>query len=220
VQGRSIKTGDVVSIDQHPDVERMLLKMEALVQAGRSLSYQAGLFLDQGDKLNVDLMTPIVKSWCTDMAQDVTYMAVQVHGGMGFVEETGVAQYARDARILPIYEGTNGIQALDLTFRKVLKDKGVVLLQYLNDRRHIWNDNEQLLDAVTCAEKATEVLLSRDPSEVARMATPYLNGLGTVFGGIAMAQRAQKLEGENNIVQAYMDYVLPQARASFFMVAD
>lgn len=220
VQGKSIETGEVVSIDQHPDVERMLLKMEALVQAGRSMSYQAGLFLDQGDKLNVDLMTPIVKSWCTDMAQDVTYMAVQVHGGMGFVEETGVAQYARDARILPIYEGTNGIQALDLTFRKVLKDKGVVLLQYLNDRRHIWNDNEQLLDAVTCAEKATEVLLSRDPSDVARMATPYLDGLGTVFGGIAMAQRAQKLKSENNIVQAYMDYVLPQARASFFMVAD
>ena len=122
-----------VTIDNHPDVQRMIRTMRALTEAGRAMTLDAAYHLDKangGDvaaRQYVDLMTPVVKSWCTDNSIEVTSLGVQVHGGMGFVEETGAAQYLRDARILPIYEGTNGIQALDLTFRKILLDESQTL---------------------------------------------------------------------------------------------
>jgi len=128
-----------VPIIDHADVKRMLMSMKSQIEALRALTYEAALNLDlanQGDETaqaRVDLLTPIVKSCATDMALDVTSTGVQIHGGMGFVEETGAAQYYRDARILPIYEGTNGIQALDLVFRKTLRDQGAATKTYLSE---------------------------------------------------------------------------------------
>ncbi len=135
------------TIIHHPDVRRMLMQMRAISQAGRALAYYASAQTDlahhaataEDRKIHqsrVDLIIPIVKGWCTEMAQEATSVGVQVHGGMGFIEETGAAQYMRDARILTIYEGTTGIQALDLMGRKMLRDKGHAmgeLIQELKD---------------------------------------------------------------------------------------
>jgi len=135
VQGIARGHNERSTIIHHPDVRRMLMQMRAITQAGRALAYYASAQTDlahhaQSQELRaahqsrVDLIIPIVKGWCTEMAQEATYLGVQVHGGMGFIEETGAAQYMRDARILTIYEGTTGIQALDLMGRKMMRDKG------------------------------------------------------------------------------------------------
>ena len=135
VQGIARGHSERSTIIHHPDVRRMLMQMRAITEAGRALAYYASAQTDLAHhavqdeargafQRRVDLIIPIVKSWCTEMAQEATYTGVQVHGGMGFIEETGAAQYMRDARILTIYEGTTGIQALDLMGRKMLRDKG------------------------------------------------------------------------------------------------
>ena len=131
-------------IIHHPDVKRMLLQMRALTEAGRAMSLATMAAEDRAthhpqpefraqNALRVEVMTPLVKGWCTEMAMETTSLGVQVHGGMGFIEETGAAQHMRDARILPIYEGTNGIQALDFIGRKCLRDNGEGIRQLLAD---------------------------------------------------------------------------------------
>jgi alkylation response protein AidB-like acyl-CoA dehydrogenase len=131
-------------IIHHPDVKRMLLQMRALTEAGRAMSLVTMAAEDRAthhpqpevraqNALHVEVMTPLVKGWCTEMAMETTSLGVQVHGGMGFIEETGAAQHMRDARILPIYEGTNGIQALDFIGRKCLRDNGEGIRQLLVD---------------------------------------------------------------------------------------
>ena len=135
VQGIARGHTERSTIIHHPDVRRMLMQIRAITEAGRALAYYASAQTDLAQhtqseqeraayKSRVDLIIPIVKAWCTEMAQEATYVGVQVHGGMGFIEETGAAQHMRDARILTIYEGTTGIQALDLMGRKMLRDKG------------------------------------------------------------------------------------------------
>ncbi|MDH3219066.1 MAG: acyl-CoA dehydrogenase C-terminal domain-containing protein [Gammaproteobacteria bacterium] len=135
VQGIARGHSERSTIIHHPDVRRMLMQMRAITEAGRALAYYASAQTDRAHhspsatqrethQRRVDLIIPIVKGWCTEMAQEATYLGVQIHGGMGFVEETGAAQHMRDARILTIYEGTTGIQALDLMGRKMLRDKG------------------------------------------------------------------------------------------------
>ena len=111
-------------IIEHPDIRRMLMTMRAKIQAGRAICYATAVAADAGDKAREDLLTPIAKAWCTDLGVEVASLGVQIHGGMGFVEEGGAAQFYRDARIAPIYEGTNGIQAIDLYGRKLLADRG------------------------------------------------------------------------------------------------
>ena len=131
-------------IIHHPDVKRMLLQMRALTEAGRAMSLATMAAEDisthhpqsevrSRNALRVEVMTPLIKGWCTEMAMETTSLGVQVHGGMGFIEETGAAQHMRDARILPIYEGTNGIQALDFIGRKCLRDQGQGIRQLLAD---------------------------------------------------------------------------------------
>ncbi len=143
IQG-TLRDGSRVSIFKHPDVRRMLMQMKSCTQAMRALVYVARAESDHAanattgelkaqHQSRTDLLTPIVKGWVTELSQELTYLAVQVHGGMGFIEETGVAQYYRDARILTIYEGTTGIQALDLVGRKTLADGGVALESLLNE---------------------------------------------------------------------------------------
>ena len=144
VQGVARGHTERSTIIHHPDVRRMLMQMRAISEAGRAVAYYASAQTDlahhavsAGDRAayqrRVDLIIPIVKGWCTEMAQEATYLGVQVHGGMGFVEETGAAQYMRDARILTIYEGTTGIQALDLMGRKMLRDKGQAMAELIEE---------------------------------------------------------------------------------------
>lgn len=128
----------------HPDVRRMLMTMKSLTEGARALAYSAMMHWDFNlhaindedgayHQRRVELLTPLVKGWCTEIANEVTSLGVQVHGGMGFVEETGAAQYMRDARIMAIYEGTNGIQAMDLVGRKLLRDQGAAAQELLQD---------------------------------------------------------------------------------------
>ena len=135
VQGKVVGIDGRAPIIHHGDVKRMLLQMRALTEGGRALSMYAVAAEDRShhafsddlrkaDELLVEILTPLVKGWCTEASMEVTSLGVQVHGGMGFVEETGAAQHMRDARILPIYEGTNGIQALDFIGRKCMRDGG------------------------------------------------------------------------------------------------
>lgn len=233
IQGKSFETGERVSINKHADIRRMLMTMQALTEAGRAMCYDAALALDaalagdKGAETKVEILTPVVKGWCTDLAQEVTSLAVQVHGGMGFIEETKVAQYARDARILPIYEGTNGIQAADLVFRKVLRDNGEVMLGYikslkaqlsLDGQDHL----EEYLDALTeLSAVLTHVAADGQMDLASAMSTPYLKACGIILGGVYMARASDLCKGRDEpfYIQKrrsslfYMDNVLPLAKA-------
>jgi len=151
-------------IVHHPDVKRMLLQMRGLTEAGRAMSLATMAAEDRAthhpqsevraqNALRVEVMTPLVKGWCTEMAMETTSLGVQVHGGMGFIEETGAAQHMRDARILPIYEGTNGIQALDFIGRKCLRDHGEGIRQLLADM-------SQTIDINTNQTEPSKLLLA------------------------------------------------------------
>ena len=140
------------TIIHHPDVRRMLMTMRALIESGRALTYSAFMHEDYMHKSDnkerktyhqrrIDLLTPLVKGWCTENSVEITSLGLQIHGGMGFIEETGAAQHMRDARILPIYEGTNGIQALDLVGRKLSRDKGKAAIELLEDLSLIVRDS-------------------------------------------------------------------------------
>jgi hypothetical protein len=153
------------AIIHHPDVKRMLMQMRALTEAGRAMSLytiaaedRASHHQDQQARelfaQRVEIMTPLVKGWCTEMAMETTSLGVQVHGGMGFIEETGAAQHMRDARILPIYEGTNGIQALDFIGRKCLRDKGSGIQQLITEMTESANSCDCQSDAVKALQDA------------------------------------------------------------------
>jgi alkylation response protein AidB-like acyl-CoA dehydrogenase len=229
-QGKPLTGGDTVSIAQHPDVARMLLSMSSQVEAARALCYEAALHLDlarAGDKeaqMLVDLMTPVVKGWCTDLAVEIASTGVQVHGGMGFIEETGAAQFYRDARILPIYEGTNGIQANDLVFRKILRDAGKTVFDWIAKSRNqvVSFEDDILIEGLEKLEEATKFIVghSADMDRLAGIAVPYLRLFGIVAGGIMSARSAIAAWelGENEFSTAkkksaefYMLHILVQA---------
>lgn len=198
--------GSGKTIIHHPDVKRMLLTMQAYTQAGRMMAYEAAYALDSKNRAYVELMTPVVKAWCTDRAVDVASLGVQVHGGMGFIEETGAAQYLRDARILPIYEGTNGIQAADLVFRKIIKDEGAALAAWVADQKHVLDEleksqgndfsvmSEQLHAAYGSLKGATGTILAcgkNNETDVASAVShPYLTLLGSVAAGTMLCRAA------------------------------
>ena len=216
-QGKPFSGGETVTIDKHPDVKRMIMTMESLTMAGRGMAYEAAYYLDKakmGDKSaqsRVDVMTPVVKSWCTDNAVEVASLGVQIHGGMGFVEETGAAQYYRDARILPIYEGTNGIQANDLLFRKVLRDKGEALHAWKTDMiGH--TKSPALQKAIQTLENATQAILKKSENldEAAIVAVPYLNLLGIVAGGVMLERISMADLNKKAISDFYMGHILPR----------
>ena len=144
-QGRPIgvKTGDQVSLYEHPDIRRMLFTMKSQIEAARGICYANAVAYDmarvgendeerQKARALEGLLTPISKAWGSDRAVEITSLGVQVHGGMGFIEETGAAQFMRDARITPIYEGTNGIQAMDLVGRKLQGDGGAAAEHFIS----------------------------------------------------------------------------------------
>ncbi len=207
--GMEIPAGEMGPIIGHPDVRRMLMTMKSLTEAARAVCYANAVAIDQADEgsddaakaagqARADLLTPIAKAWSTDIGVEVASIGVQIHGGMGFIEETGAAQHYRDARITPIYEGTNGIQAIDLVSRKLPLGDGAVVKAYLAEIRETaetaaaHNDADlniaghALADALDALEEATDWMLDTGKSNVQDClagATPYARLFGNVAGG-------------------------------------
>ncbi len=215
VQGKPALAGSATIVG-HPDVRRMLMDMKARTEAMRALAYFCAGQMDRAaghpdareraDALAlVGLLTPIVKGWCTDGAQGITSDGVQIHGGMGYIEETGAAQYFRDARITTIYEGTTGIQANDLIGRKLALEGGRTLKELLgridSDARRLTVASDAALTQIGGAlaaaahalEEATDWLLANDaqPAHCAAGAVPFLRLAGTVIGGWLSARMAE-----------------------------
>ena len=184
----------------HPDVKRMLMTMRALTQAARTICYATAMAIDRAERgtdkaarqaahERASLLTPVAKAFSSDIGVEVASLGVQVHGGMGFIEETGAAQHLRDARIAPIYEGTNGIQAIDLVTRKLPLIGGAAVETYLGELRRIveavnatndpalgWS-GVRLEEAVESLSRATSWMLAKlgnGADEALAGATPYL----------------------------------------------
>jgi len=196
-----------VAIIEHPDVTRMLMIMRAQTEVARALCYATALALDLAHaapdeaqrakaRARADLLTPIAKSWSTEIAVEVASLGVQVHGGAGFIEETGAAQFYRDARITPIYEGTNGIQAIDLLTRKLPLDEGRIvgaLLAEMKETADALSAETPLADIGAALARGVELLAvtSEAMSETLRSnahdalagATPFLALFGIIAGG-------------------------------------
>jgi 3-(methylthio)propanoyl-CoA dehydrogenase len=220
VQGKSFATGERVAIAGHADVKRMLMSMKSQVAAGRVLAYAAAMALDAGDTARVEIMTPLVKAWCTDMAVEVASIGVQIHGGMGFIEETGAAQFYRDARILPIYEGTNGIQALDLVFRKVLRDGGAGAKIFMaslktlvrpDHEKNFAHHFEALDEATGAILKAAE---GKDMEYAAAMAGPYLKGFALIAGAALLSGASAAGDTLNKEAEFFIGNHLPLAKGN------
>ena len=199
-------------IIQHADVRRMLMLMKSGCEAMRALAYVAAASLDYMNRASGDarhserfaLLTPVVKAWCTELAQEITSLGLQVHGGMGYIEETGAAQHFRDARITSIYEGTNGIQAQDLVGRKVIRDNGKALRELIGEIGQTVTDlsdndvNQAVIQralgaAVEHLAQATDWLLDNyrdDPHAPGAVAINFLMLTGYVCGGWQMARAA------------------------------
>ncbi|MGI9439318.1 MAG: acyl-CoA dehydrogenase [Parvibaculales bacterium] len=210
--GAAKDDNDAVAIINHPDVRRMLLTMRAMTDAARAICYENGVMADLADatgdaeakaaaKAKNDLLTPISKAFSTDIANEVASIGVQIHGGMGFVEETGAAQYLRDARILPIYEGTNGIQAMDLVGRKL--GNGDTIKAYMAEISDTaetcrQSNNPVLVDVAerlghaldTLADTTDWLVAQRGSLNVLAGATPYLRLFGLVAGCHYLARGA------------------------------
>ena len=217
-QGRTagMSATESAPIIAQPDVRRMLLSMRALTQAARTICYATAMALDRAERgddkparhaahARASLLTPIAKAFSTDIGVEVTSLGVQVHGGMGYIEETGAAQLYRDARIAPIYEGTNGIQAIDLVTRKLPLNGGAVIEGFLGELRRIveavgaTNDpalgwtGVRLEEAVDSLARATAWMLAHlasDTDQALAGATPYLRLFGVTTGGCMLAQQA------------------------------
>lgn len=221
-QGKDFATGQRAPIARHADVRRMLLSMQAQILAARALTYEAALAIDRGAQNVIDILTPIVKSYGTDMACEVASLGVQIHGGMGFVEETGAAQYYRDVRILPIYEGTNGIQAADLVFRKLLRDEGKGVNAYLTQLKTHAMAQTKLMEAFVPFEKATEQILIWGKENkldiAAAAAAPYLKGFALVSGAVMLLRMKTHPSASEEIVRAatfFIHNLLPLAQGHF-----
>ncbi len=223
-------------IIDHADVRRMLLGMKARIEAMRALTMTNAIAIDFAHTLDgdeaahwqavADLYTPLSKAWCTDLGVELTSTALQVHGGMGYVEETGVAQHWRDARIAPIYEGTNGIQALDLVGRKLGLDDGDFVPAHLASLRSLLDDDREELASTMAGvargldvlEEATDWLVAHrdDARDVFAAATPYLRLFATAVAGALLAKGARAALDE---VEAGNDVAFHEAKlttARFF----
>jgi len=252
VQGRDLVEGaKAVPIIRHPDVRRMLMLMKSQTEAARALAYVVSAAIDFSQRCEdteerkrhqafVDLMIPVVKGWSTETGIDVASLGVQVHGGMGFIEETGAAQHLRDARITTIYEGTTGIQANDLVGRKIAREGGATVKAWLaalrkfdldiakSDNADIQAMRAPLAAGVQAISDSVDFILAtagKDPNAAFAGAVPFLRLMGIVAGGWQMARAAlaaeKKLAGQADdrdflaakIVTArfYADHLLSQA---------
>lgn len=210
--GKQHAQKDMIPIINHADVRRMLMTQRAHIEATRAICLANAMAADVAkhgptDEARADakgreeLLTPISKAWATEVGSLVANIAVQVHGGMGFIEETGVAQYVRDARITEIYEGTNGIQAIDLVTRKLNMQGGALILEYLDEievtAKSLEGDlaslGTQLKTSVDAARGVTQWMLETQkdaPQDVLGGASPYLRLMGSVVGGYYLARSA------------------------------
>ena len=245
VQGTEVgvRNGARVVIIKHPDVKRMLLDMKSRTEAMRALAYVTAAALDASRRhtdareaaaqlRRAEFLIPIVKGWCTENAIDIASIGVQIHGGMGFIEETGAAQHYRDARILTIYEGTTAIQANDLIGRKILRDNGAAALAIINEIHASANaaDSTALHDAATELEALVTWVLETgkiNPRAVAAASVLVLKIFGIITGawqlaraGIAAqaaitagAADADFCRAKLATTRFYMAHILPQAAA-------
>ncbi|BEV14611.1 acyl-CoA dehydrogenase [Herbaspirillum sp. DW155] len=247
-----------VAIIHQPDVRRMLMSMRAQIEAARALAYVAAATSDaahfsddeatrRSNQAFYEFLVPIVKGWITEMSVEVTSTGVQVHGGMGFIEETGAAQYYRDARILPIYEGTTAIQANDLVGRKTARDGGAVAKGILAQVRRTVSELQgdaqlqpiaaRLAQAADALEQVVDYVVANLKSDIKAVfagSVPYLKMAGVVLGGWQMARAAAiaagKLksgEGDGKFYEAklatarfYAEQILPQALAYRTAIVD
>lgn len=253
VQGSAPGMEGRVTIIHHADVRRMLMLMRSMTEAMRALVYVTSATLDGAHRsedpeqarlhgARVDLLVPVAKGWCTEIAQEVATLGVQIHGGMGFIEETGAAQHFRDARIITIYEGTTGIQAIDLVGRKILRDQGAALQSLIEEMDDFLVEKMTTCDAelglvqarifegVKGLRVAKEWVLAHgksDPCAAGAVSCNLLMLLGTVLGGYQLARAAdiahQKLAASEDgadfyrakIMSAvfYAEHVMPRSRA-------
>ena len=259
VQGRPIgqKTADRLAIIHHPDVRRMLLTMKSQIEAMRAFGYVLAADVDWAHRhkveaergrrqARVDLLTPVLKGWCTELGVEIASLGVQVHGGMGFIEETGAAQHLRDARIAPIYEGTTGIQAADLAGRKLTADNGAAMVALIADMRDVEarlgtangadfpSIRAHLAAAIDALEQATDWMLqtiAKDPAAAMAASVSYMMLTGFVCGGWQMARAALAAhaglaaDGDDGFLRAkivtatfYAEQILPQAEALLTLV--
>jgi hypothetical protein len=247
LQGRDLVTGGkTVPIIRHPDVRRMLMLMKSQTEAMRALAYVVAAALDFSLKTSdaemrkqhqafVDLMIPVVKGWSTETGIEVASLGVQVHGGMGFVEETGAAQYLRDARITTIYEGTTGIQAMDLVGRKIAREGGASARAWIASLKRLDAElaapgleslRRQLAGGVQAVSDCVEFIVAeKNPLSTFAGAVPFLRLMGIVAGGWQMARAALAARkelaagsGDKSFLEAklatalfYGDHILVQA---------
>jgi acyl-CoA dehydrogenase len=247
-----IRGGARVAIVRHPDVRRMLLLMKSQTEAMRALAAVVAVSLDaarlhtqaaerERHQAFADLMIPVVKGWCTENAVDIASLGIQVHGGVGFIEETGAAQYLRDARITPIYEGTTAIQANDLIGRKLSRDGGRAAERVIADMRNVaetLRGDAQLAalapafsTAIDSLDEAVRYVVENYPKDIRAVsvgAVPMLKLFGIVAGGwqllrsAAIAHERLGAAGQSaadagffkakiSTARFYADYLLPQA---------
>ena len=259
VQGRPVgqRSGDRVTIIHHPDVRRILLTMKSQIEAMRAFGYVLAADIDLAHKhpdpaerdrrqKRVDLLTPVIKGWCTELGVEIASLGLQVHGGMGFIEETGAAQYLCDSRVAPIYEGTTGIQAGDFVSRKLSIDDGAAMAELIEEMRAVegqlrGSDNtdlpairERLAGGIQVLEQATRWVLQtirRDPNAALAASVNYMMLTGYVCGGwqmgrAALAARARLASGDDEgfcrakiaTARFYAEQILPKANALLSVV--
>ena len=253
VQGVAPGFNEPGPIIRHPDVKRMLANMKSITQAARALTYAACAEVDyslsslptealQEHERRLGLLTPIVKGWCTETAQEVASVSLQCHGGMGYVEETGIAQILRDARILPIYEGTNGIQAMDLVGRKIISDGGLGAKELIKEMQSL-GTNPSLAELVTDRqlrrfsgsindlEKTVSIILKNSENKelIGKIAFDTLMMAGTITSSWQMLlslERASNALKDNTstaeffsekteTVKHFLDFILPRYLSNF-----
>ncbi len=212
-----------IRIVDHPDVRRMLLRMKAQTQAARALVYYAAGQVDRanlGDaaaKGRLELVTPLAKAHATDIGNEVASIGIQVHGGMGYIEETGAARFFRDARITPIYEGTNGIQAADLVGRKLGLESGGVFAALIVEMRGD-ADAAGLLDLIAACDEAGRRLATADADDRLAASYPFLTMLSVATCGWLMEREAAAATGDDDFalmkrasVRFYLEQIVPEA---------
>ena len=257
VQGVAPGYTDAGPIIRHPDVKRMLATMKSITEAARALTYTACAEVDMaaGDlptemlarhNRRLGLLTPIVKGWCTETAQEVTSLSLQCHGGMGYIEETGIAQIFRDARILPIYEGTNGIQSMDLVGRKITGDGGLGIKELILEMKAFSNQIspdtllskaqlDRFKESLIALEEASSLVLNNSENKhyLGMIAFDMLMMSGTITAAWQMLKSLEKakaafenkkvssefFESKTKSVGHFIDSILPRYLAHFTTIS-
>ena len=258
IQGIAPGYQDAGPIIRHPDVHRMLATMKSITEAARALTYTACAEVDfaagnlsdeEQDQHHrrLGLLTPIVKGWCTETAQEVASLSLQCHGGMGYIEETGIAQIYRDARILPIYEGTNGIQSMDLVGRKITGDSGLGIKELILEMKSFANQTsldtllskaqlDRFKESLTALEEASALVLNNSENKhyVGMIAFDMLMMSGTITAAWQMLKSLEKAKTafENKMVSSvffesktksvghFVDSILPRYLAHFTTISS